>query len=53
MPTGWRGDLLRIIRDQGLDGARKAMQSGAFLPGLVGAVVVPSLLTERTEEQGF
>jgi hypothetical protein len=44
-------NLLRIMRDQGLVGAKQALQSGAFLPGLVGALVLPAILDMSRQEQ--
>src|SRR4030095_7660492 len=44
-------NLIKIIRDEGLEGARQAWRSGAFLPAAVGAVLVPSMLSQRSEEQ--
>jgi hypothetical protein len=37
-------NMLSIMRDQGLAGVRQGLKSGAFLPGLVGAVLLPHLV---------
>jgi hypothetical protein len=39
-------NLLATMRDQGVTGVREGIKSGAFLPGLVGAVLLPHLLRE-------
>lgn len=45
-------NLLQTIRDGGLQGARQALNSGAFLPGLVGAVLIPSMFdTPQSEDR--
>jgi hypothetical protein len=41
--------LLRIIRDHGLQGAKQALDSGAFLPGLVGAFLIPSMFDKSSD----
>lgn len=43
-------NLLRTLRDQGLSGVRPALQSGKFLPGLVGAVAGSALLGQRARQ---
>jgi hypothetical protein len=36
-------NLLATLRDQGFPGVRAGLKSGAFLPGLAGAVLIPAL----------
>jgi hypothetical protein len=35
--------MLGTMRDQGIAGVRAGLNSGAFLPGLVGAILIPAL----------
>jgi hypothetical protein len=44
-------NLLGILRDRGLDGAQEALNSKAFLPGLIGAVLLPAALRRPPAEQ--
>ncbi|HKD02244.1 MAG TPA: hypothetical protein VKB77_07450, partial [Terriglobales bacterium] len=45
-------NLLTVMRDKGIPGVREGIKSGAFLPGLVGAVLLPSLFRGTSEPSG-
>lgn len=40
-------NALEVAANQGIPGLRQGLKTGAFLPGLVGAIALPYLLSER------
>ena len=44
-------NLLRTMRDNGLKGVRPALESGKFLPSLVGALAGSALLGQHVAQQ--